>query len=235
MGDTAEQSEQRAATRSQSFGNRLHITPGNTGSGSGCHLLRSASPLPHGDSNFASRRRTGPSIKTQCYLSSEPYLAFDALRVGGRLGRGDLLASKKHPILLPHRSNATAMIIRHVHRNLGHVGRNHVLAKLWEKYWIIRGNSTVRKAISGCITCRKYQAPVSEQKMADIPPERITVSPPFTNCGVDYFGPYVIKESRKEIKQYGCIFTCLASRAIHLEPAACLDTDSSISCVPSVD
>ncbi len=53
-----------------------------------------------------------------------PYLASGVPRFGGRLGRGDFPASKKHPILLPHRSNTTQMIIRHTHRNLGHVGRN---------------------------------------------------------------------------------------------------------------
>ncbi len=44
----------------------------------------------------------------------------------------------------------------------------------------------------------------------------------------DYFGPYTIKDGCKEIKLYGCIFTCLASRAIHLEPAVSLEMDSFI-------
>ena len=45
---------------------------------------------------------------------------------------------------------------------------------------------------------------------------------------VYYFGPYVIKEDRKELKRYGCLFMCLASRAVHIETANSLETDSFI-------
>ena len=38
----------------------------------------------------------------------------------------------------------------------------------------------------------------------------------------------MIKEGRKELKCYGCLFTCLASRAVHIETASSLETDSFI-------
>ena len=62
--------------------------------------------------------------------------------------------------------------------------------------------------------------------MADLPEDRLTPAPPFTYVGVDYFGPYVTKEGRKERKRYGALFTCLVSRAVHIEVAHTLDTDS---------
>ena len=42
------------------------------------------------------------------------------------------------------------------------------------------------------------------------------------------FGPIVVKQRRSEVKHYGAMFTCMASRAIHIEVAFNLDTDSFI-------
>ena len=38
----------------------------------------------------------------------------------------------------------------------------------------------------------------------------------------------MIKEGRKELERYGCLFTCLPSRAVHIETANSLETDSFI-------
>ena len=46
---------------------------------------------------------------------------------------------------------------------------------------------------------------------------------------MDYFGLYVTKEGRKERKRCGALFTCLVSRAVHIEVAHSLDTDSFLN------
>lgn len=67
--------------------------------------------------------------------------------------------------------------------------------------------------------------------MADFPDDRLEPAPPFSYCAVDLFGPFMIKEGRKELKRYGVLFTCLGCRAIHVETANSLETDSFINCL----
>jgi hypothetical protein len=93
-------------------------------------------------------------------------------------------------------------------------------------FWIIGGRSAVASHIS---KCRKLRGSLQEQKMADLPEDRLDPAPPFTYSAVDYFGPGLIKEGRRQVKRYGVLFTCLASRAIHLETANSLDTSSFLN------
>ena len=65
--------------------------------------------------------------------------------------------------------------------------------------------------------------------MADLPPDRLTPASPFTYVGVDFFGPYVTKEGRKEYKRYGALFTSLVSGAVHIGVANSLETDSFLN------
>ena len=66
--------------------------------------------------------------------------------------------------------------------------------------------------------------------MADLPEVRVVAEkPPFTFVGVDYFGPLEVKQGRSRVKRYGCLFTCLITRAVHIELAHSLDTDSMIN------
>ena len=164
--------------------------------------------------------------KTSRLLGLDPYLDQSVLRVGGRLRRASIPAETKHPVILPRKSHVTTLIIQHIHEELGHAGRGHVLARLRERYWVLGANAAVRSIISKCVSCRRKQALPSQQKMADLPKNRVTPAPPFTYSGVDYFGPFLVKEGRKEVKRYGSIFTCLGSRAVHIETACSLDTDS---------
>ena len=96
-------------------------------------------------------------------------------------------------------------------------------------YWVINGRSVVSHVIHARVTCRKLRGRAMEQKMADLPSERVNPAPPFTYTGMDAFGPFYIKEGRKELKRWGIIFTCLSSRAVHLETLNSMDTDSFLN------
>lgn len=161
----------------------------------------------------------------------DPYLDDKGLlRVGGRLTKGSLPEEIKHPFVLAKDQHVASLILKHIHQQLGHSGRNHTLSTLRRRYWITKANSAVRKVIAECNFCRKYHGKALEQKMADLLKERILPdNPPFTNVGVDYFGPIEVKRGRGTAKRYGVIFTCLASRAVHLEVASSLNTDACIN------
>ena len=40
---------------------------------------------------------------------------------------------------------------------------------------------------------------------------------PFAVCGLDYSGPHHVKQGRSQVKVWISLFTCMVSRAIHLE------------------
>ena len=62
--------------------------------------------------------------------------------------------------------------------------------------------------------------------MANLPEDRVTANkPPFTFVGVDFLGPFIVKRGRSEVKRYGCIFTCMTIKAVHIEVTHSLDTD----------
>ena len=53
--------------------------------------------------------------------------------------------------------------------------------------------------------------------MSPWPRSKTTESSPFTNTGVDYFGPLYVKNGGNRKKVWICLFTCIAIRAVHLE------------------
>ena len=102
-----------------------------------------------------------------------------------------------------------------------------VLATIRQMFWILHGPTEVRRVINNCVDCQKRNAKPGTQVMAPLPSVRITpMNPPFTFVGVDYFGPLMVRQGRSFVKRYGCLFTCLTMRAVHIEIAYSLDAES---------
>ena len=140
------------------------------------------------------------------YPCLSPYIDSQGLaRVGGRLKH--FSSGQPHPILIPggHLCN---LIIRDMHEKSGHMGTEYVLASLrTEGKWISR--KYVKSVIVKCVTCKRCFGKPKDQKMADLPKQRVSPNPPFTYTGVDCFGPFTVKRGRAQMKRWGCIFTCL--------------------------
>ena len=111
------------------------------------------------------------------------------------------------------------------------MGQESILSSLRETFWIVKGRSAVRCVIRRCMNCqRQRKGCPGEQFMASLPEDRlIPDKPPFTYVGIAYFGPLEVKQGRSRVKRYGCPFTCLTTRAVHIEIAQSLDTDSMIN------
>ncbi len=152
------------------------------------------------------------------------------LRVGGRLTRSVLHPHVKHPAIVPYKSHVSLLLIKHYHEKVQHQGRGITANELRSNgVWVIGSSRAVASHIYKCTTCRKYRRNTQDPKMADLPEERMEPTPPFTYCGIDCFGPFYVKEARKELKKYGLIFTCMCSRAIHIEMLDDLTTDAFIN------
>ena len=65
--------------------------------------------------------------------------------------------------------------------------------------------------------------------MGSLPRARLEAyHPPFTFTGVDLFGPLTVKWGRGTAKRWGCLFTCLTTRAVYLDATPSLETDDFI-------
>lgn len=113
-----------------------------------------------------------------------------------------------------------------------HAGSQQLLASIRERYWPIKGRNAAKAVVRDCIRCFKAKPKACAPLMGRLPEERIKPSPPFYTTGVDYAGPFVIKNKAgrgaKEIKVYVCLFVCFVTKAIHLEVATDLTANNFI-------
>ena len=171
----------------------------------------------------------GAEIKKSSQIYNlDPYIdEHRMIRVGGRFNKSNLNNKCKHQIVLPKGSPTSKVIIAWGQKKPGHAGRGMTLSEIGRSgFWTLCANSATRKFIHYCVVCRSLRGKLGEQKMAELPFDRLQEEPPFTYCQVDLFGPFVICSKRKELKNYGVMFTCLCSHAIDIEVAHSLDTDS---------
>lgn len=168
-------------------------------------------------------------------LKLNPILKDNLICVGGRLKHAQINATEKNPIILPKNSHISLLLVRQYHEQVKHQGQHFTEGALRTAgYWIIGGKHLIASVLHKCVTCRRLRRKVEQQLMADLPPERLHVSPPFTYVGVDVFGPWTVVSRRTrgghaKSKRWAMLFCCMTSRAVHIEIIASLDTSSCIN------
>ena len=165
-----------------------------------------------------------------------PFISNDGvIRANGRLANANQLEENlQTPVILSGKEHITFPMLRDIHNHNGHTGLDRCRFIVRQSFIVISLRSTLRTIINRCFDCRRQKAVASQPQMAPLPDFRIpnTENFIFQNTGVDFFGPLAIKATDNLIpKRYACIFTCLTTRAVHLEPAYHLCTDSFIQAI----
>ena len=155
------------------------------------------------------------------------------LRGDGRLKFADCLPwETRYPIILSRNHQITKLIIKDTHEKNQHGGTNQVLVHLSSRYWIVSAREAIREWEKECFMCRRRKLPPAKQVMAPLPELQTQKSlRAFSQTSIDVAGPFYTKQGRGKPrhKRHLCLFTCLGTRAVHLEVAYGVDTDSFLN------
>ena len=168
-------------------------------------------------------------------LPFTPMVIDGPLRSNTRLRySNDLPDETKYPIILPKKQPVTELVVKYHHETEGHeLSLNYTLNHLREKYLVVHGREAVKEVIKECLECqRRFRGKPATQQMAPLPAIRLEATmKPFTNCEVDFAGPYLIVQGRGKVrvKRYLCLFLCLQTHCCHVEMAWSLDTDGFLN------
>lgn len=144
-----------------------------------------------------------------------------------RLKHATIPYGSKYQIILPNNHLISKLIVRNKH-NRGNMGTEYVFSILKKKWWIVKVRSLIKRTASRCSFCKRRNAKNVEPLMSGLPSVRTeAMKSPFTNTGVDLFEPMLVKHTR--IKQWGALFICFTTRAVHIEEVKGLDTDIFIN------
>ena len=135
----------------------------------------------------------------------------------------------KHPILLDARHPLVRLLLEHLHSQHCHQGVDYLRALVQQRFAVVKLRAVLRTIVSRCLTCRKRKAETLTPIMSDLPRERLAFKePPFSNSGIDYFGPFFVSVKRSTEKRWGFLFTCLTTSAVHFEVVPSMDTSSCV-------
>jgi hypothetical protein len=154
--------------------------------------------------------------------------------VNGRLKYNQRLSVvMRHPVLLPKEHIGTTMIIKDAHcRKLIHsTGVHQTFSVLRAEYWIQGGRATVRRAMKGCVRCKRLRSQAIKIPEGPLPDFRLPLGDkcpyPFQTTAIDCAGPIEVSMGarRKPEKRYLLILTCTAYRCVDIQVMHGMSTD----------
>lgn len=164
-------------------------------------------------------------------IKLSPTLGEDKLlRLAGRIKHVENIdPDSRYPILLDGRHPVVRLLVQFYHRQAGHANHDSVINEIRQRFWLLRLRDTVRTVANQCLFCKIRKSKPMNPVTGDLPRQRLSHHQrPFTFTGVDYFGPIVVSIGRRHEKRWVALFTCLTTRALHLELVHSLSADSAI-------
>ena len=155
------------------------------------------------------------------------------LRSCGRLQYAPTqLDLEKRPIILHAKDKIVRLYLEHVHQICIHQSTEPTKTFIQQRYHVIGLRKALASVRFHCFLCRRFDTKNIQSIMAPLPFRFPTAKTqfPFANSGVDFFGPFYIEDSKGILeKHYGLIFTCMVTRAVHLETCPDLTTDTFLN------
>ena len=134
--------------------------------------------------------------------------------------------------MLPHRHPFAILVIQHFHHRQLHADPRLVQAAVQQQFCILRTRDAIRLVIGKCVECRRQRATTAVQLMGNLPAARVSPAAVFQKLGLDYAGPFSIRDrgrGKVTFKCYVCVFVCMCTKAVHLEPVSALSTDAFLA------
>ncbi|EYC15188.1 hypothetical protein Y032_0037g3370 [Ancylostoma ceylanicum] len=153
---------------------------------------------------------------------------YGIIRHESRIQNAVLPHDTKSPIYIPNPSDLARLILTHIHYNNAHCGNDQTLALARQRFWIPQPMKAIKKYVKGCAICKRcHGLPYGAPEMPPLPNDRVIISKPFQKIGCDFLGPF---ESNNQEKMYVCLYTCLTTRAVHLEAVENLSAGAFLNC-----
>lgn len=115
-------------------------------------------------------------------LQLTPFINADGIhRVGGRASRAETPGFMNEPPILDGAHPATRLLVNH--EKMMHGAHETVENEIKQRFWVLN---------------------LQELYAVNLPPARVAYAlRPFNHCGVDYFGPMLVKNRRRREKRWG--------------------------------
>ena len=158
------------------------------------------------------------------------------IRCHSRIGHRLLNKFSIAPVLVDSDNCFVKAYFTHLHKCNNHAQTNSTLNKVRLMMHGPGIKTAIKRVVRDCMNCKRIRAsPYRYPAQPDLPLERYLMEIPFTCTGVDFAGPYDIRENGEIVDISVIIFTCMVSRAVYLIPVRDLTTETFIRALKELD